>query len=170
LHQVLLDSGTLKRLNRFVQGQGRINAMQSRSSTCEGVNCLPDLSREVSRDDGRTSGQHYSSFNGILQFAYIAWPAIGLQHVHRLLSDTQPGTVHLTTVMRDEMVHESGDVGTPFMESRDRERHHIEPVVEILTKSATLHSLVQVAIGGSQNTHINTDVLDTANALELSVL
>src|SRR5215475_1360940 len=134
------------------------------------MDCLPDLSREVSRDDGQTRGQHYSSFNGILQLAYIAWPAIGLQHIHRLLSDAQPGTVHLATVMRDEVMDVSGDIGTPFTEGREGDRHHIEPVVEILTKGATLHSLMQVAVSGSQNVYVNTNVSDAANALELFVL
>src|SRR5262249_2811056 len=126
--------------------------------------------REVGRGNIRASRQHHGSFDGILQFAYIARPAIGLQHVHRLLRDTQPGAVHLTTVMRDEIVHESGDVGTPFVEGREGERHHIEPVVEILTKGATLHSLLQVTVGSSQNTYVNADVSNATNTLELFVL
>src|SRR5215468_10131984 len=166
----MLDSDALKYLNRFVQGQGHVNALHVRSSTGNGVHCLPDLSREVGRGEVRTRGQHYGAFNGILQLAYIAWPAIGLQHVHRLLGNTQTGTVHLATVMRDEVMDVSGDIGTPFTEGREGDRHHIEPVVEILTEGATLHSLMQVAVSSSQNMYVNTNVSDATNTLELFVL
>ena len=93
-----------------------------------------------------------------------------MQHVHCLLSDTQPGPVHLATVMRDEVMDVCGDIGTPFTEGREGDRHHIEPVVEILTKGATLQSLMQVAVSGSQNVYVNANVSDATNALELFVL
>src|SRR4029453_1779229 len=166
----MLDSGALKRLDRFVQGQGHVNALHARDSIFGGGGRLTDLSREVGRSQVRTRGQHYGAFNGILQLAYIAWPAIGLQHVHRFLGNTQPGTVHLATVMRDEVMDVSGDIGTPFTEGREGDRHHIEPIVEILTEGATLHSLMQVAVSSSQNMYVNANVSDTTNTLELFVL
>ena len=48
--------------------------------------------------------------------------------------------------------------------------HHVEAVVEILAEPAGLDLLLEVAVGGGDEAHVDVDGLDAADALELALL
>ena len=62
------------------------------------------------------------------------------------------------------------DVLAPLPQRRNVDRHHAQPVVEIVAELAGSHHPAQVAVGGGDHPDLNLDVPGSAQALEYSPL
>ena len=52
------------------------------------------------------------------------------------------------------MVHQRRDILDPFAKRRQAQRHHIQPIEQILAKKPLLHQMLQVLIGRRDDAHI----------------
>ncbi len=57
-----------------------------------------------------------------------------------------------------------------FAQGRDIDRNHVEPVVEVFAKRSVFERGAQVAIGGSDQPHVDLDGARAAQALEFALL
>ena len=53
------------------------------------------------------------------------------------------------------MLDEQGDVGSPLLQRRDGDRHHLEPMVEITAEGARGNRILQVPVRGRENTDVD---------------
>ena len=68
------------------------------------------------------------------------------------------------------MADQLGDVLAPLAQRRQVDRHHVQPVVQILAEPLGLDLGQQVAIAGGDDARIDADGLRIADALELALL
>src|ERR1041385_3578958 len=61
---------------------------------------------------------------------------------------------------------EQRDVAVPLPERRQRDRHHLEAIEQVLPELSVGHFLLEVAVGGGDDAHVNAEVLKAANTLE----
>ena len=62
----------------------------------------------------RTRGQNYGPFDHVLQFAYITWPSVFNQRVHRSRWDRLDRLVHLFRRYFHKMLDEEGNIFGPL--------------------------------------------------------
>lgn len=55
-------------------------------------------------------------------------------------------------------------------QGRQRNLHHIEPVIQIVAKGSLFHQGCQIFVGGGHHANIHLDFLAAAHALELALL
>ena len=70
----------------------------------------------------------------------------------------------------DEVCRKLRDVFRPFAEWRQDDRKHTEPVEQIGTKAAGRHFLLQVSVGGRENTYVDGSRNLLSEAFELTLL
>ena len=75
---------------------------------------------------------------GINQLPHIAGPFVPSYRVDRSRLDFP--------ARAEKMSHQQRDIAFPLSKRRELQRHHIDPIVKILAKSARLNLLRQVAI------------------------
>ena len=63
-----------------------------------------------------------------------------------------------------------GNVLAPLAQRRQVDRHHVEPVVQVLAEAAVARFGQQVAIAGGDDAGVDADGLRVADALELAFL
>ena len=73
-------------------------------------------------------------------------------------------------VLGQEVLGEQRDVAAPLAERGQRERHHVQPVEEVLAEAPLLHHALEVAVGGGEHAHVHPDQLVAADALEGALL
>ena len=82
--------------------------------------------------------------------------------------------MRLEVVARAELLQEvlgqRPDVLRPLAQRRHADRHHAQPVVEVLAELLLRHQRRQVAVGGRDHAHRHADGLLAAHAVELALL
>ena len=68
------------------------------------------------------------------------------------------------------MADELGDVLAPLPQRRQVNRHHVQPVVQVLAEVVLVDLLQQVAVAGGDDARVDADRLRVADALELALL
>ena len=63
-----------------------------------------------------------------------------------------------------------GDVLGAFAQGRHENRHHVESVVQILAKCPSIHRRFQIAVGGSDDSHVHPQGLAAADPLQFAFL
>ncbi len=76
----------------------------------------------------------------------------------------------LLVELGDERIREERDVLRPPPQRGQRDRQHVDPVVEILAERALLHRLHHVLVGGRHHAHVDADLVVAAHAPHLAVL
>ena len=71
---------------------------------------------------------------------------------------------------RQEMAGERGNIGRPIAQRRHRDRKYVQPVEQILAKTALLHIGDEIAIGGRDDPHIHLDRLARADRFDFAFL
>ena len=66
-----------------------------------------------------------------------------------------------------EMIDELGDVLAPLDQRRHLERHHIQPVEQVLPEPARRHLAFEIAAGGGNDAYVHGHFRAAAYALEL---
>ena len=73
-----------------------------------------------------------------------------------------------------DLVHQKprqiGNVLRALAQGRHENRHHVEPVIQVLAKLAGLHRRFQVAVGGGDDPHVHPQGLAAAEPLQLAFL
>ena len=68
------------------------------------------------------------------------------------------------------MLRQQGNVFAPLAQRHRLDREDVEAEVEILAKTAALHFLLEVAVGGGDQAHVDRAGAFFADALEIALL
>ena len=88
-----------------------------------------------------------------------------LEQRQRLRADAAHALAELAVVAIDVVVHQQRDVAAAFAQGRQRHRHHLQSVEEVLTELPRPDLIFQVAVCRG-DTDIDADVRQSANPLE----
>ena len=69
-----------------------------------------------------------------------------------------------------QVLDEERNVLGPLAKRRQAERHHLEPLVEVLAKPAGAHLLGEIAVGGREDAGADRDASHPAHPLDLALL
>jgi hypothetical protein len=72
--------------------------------------------------------------------------------------------------LRHEMLDQQRQIALAIAQRRQLDGHHKQPVVEVLAEFALLHHLLQIAVGGRDQTHIRLHRLLPAHPLKFTLL
>ncbi len=114
--------------------------------------------------------QHHRPLDRVLQLAHVARPVVRQQRVQGARREPLHLLAVGARVLLDEVADQRGNVALALAQRRQRHRHHVEPVVEVLAEAPGLHLGGQVAVGGRHQAHVDLQRLGAAHALELAVL
>ena len=78
--------------------------------------------------------------------------------------------VHDTRKTVRQVLSQQRDVITPFAQRRQRDRKHVQPVVQIVAKAVLPDFLGEIAIGRRHHAHVDIDGARAAQSLELPFL
>ena len=106
----------------------------------------------------------------VLQLADIPRPVVLAQEPHRLGVDAAHLAPILLGVAIEEEEHQGLDVLAALAQGGQVDRHHVEPVVQILAEPAGLDFLEEVAIGGGDDPGVDLLGVVVADPLELAFL
>ena len=70
----------------------------------------------------------------------------------------------------DQVTHEQRNVAAPFAQRRQRDRKHVQAVVEIAPEAPAPHLLGQIAVGRRDDADVDVDRARTAEAFDLPFL
>ena len=70
----------------------------------------------------------------------------------------------------DEVLDQGRDVFAPFAQGRHMAGRHVHPIIEILAKATFLHFLLDVAVGGRNQTHVDGHRFLAAHTFDLLLL
>ena len=76
----------------------------------------------------------------------------------------------LRRLRRDEVLDQQGQILGPLAQRRQMQRHDVQTIVEIRTERAVSHRLLEIAIGGRDDPHVDVDALLAADTHELALL
>src|SRR5690606_7464329 len=115
-------------------------------------------------------GENDGALDGVLELADVPRPAVGLEELDRPLRET--GHL-LAVVLREaaqEFLGEEADVAGPIAERRERHRDDGEAVVHVLAQLARLERILDILVGGGDDTDVHPDLLLAAEAAEGTLL
>src|SRR5664280_2243238 len=127
-------------------------------------------SDRITDPDGRTRGVHIfremvdtdpvsltendSPLDDISQFADISRPRVTFQQAQRLAGKTQQCLVTAFTKKNQQAVCQGNNIIGPFPQRRDFNLNHIEPVIKFLPEATLPDRLLQVDVGGGDDSYI----------------
>src|SRR5271167_2723389 len=124
----------------------------------------------ISRTDGKTAsprgrqrigkhatvGKDYGAFDQVLEFADISWPWVRSQRRHGFGRNVFNFSTHPPSKLFDKMRHQGRNVFAAFTQRRQKDREHIQTVVQIAPVFATIHHFHQIPIrrGNEADVHL----------------
>src|SRR4029079_12564627 len=88
----------------------------------------------------------------------------------RVLGDADVAQPLALAVFVEEEADELGDVFFPIAQRRGDDLDDFEPVVEVLAKVAGADHLLEIAVGGGEDAHVDGDAPPPAELLDLPFL
>src|SRR6267378_1045896 len=123
----------------------------------------PDLERRSRRQNDRT-------LDNVLQLAHVAGPRVADEQVHRLGRDAFGRLAESPGEATDEERHELGDLLDALAQRRRTDREDAQPVEEVVAKPAAPHRVLEIAIGGRDDTDVGARGRAGADGLEFPLL
>ncbi len=99
--------------------------------------------------------QHHRALNDVFELAYVPWPGVGPESVHRFLVETRDLRIQDPVVGLQEMLNQGRNVLRSVTERREVDVHHVEPVVEVRSEGTRLDVLLQISRRGSYDAHVD---------------
>ncbi len=125
--------------------------------------------RELIVGDPLVVGLEHGTFDHVLQLADVARPVIDLQAFVRLAGEVQPAVVELTVVI-EEVFGDADDVLAALAQRRQRDRDHVETIVEIEAEAPLAQRFGEIDMGGGDETEVDMVRPVAADRLYLLVL
>ena len=94
---------------------------------------------------GITGRQDQQPLHVVAQLTNVARPGVRLQRSHGVLAQLALGKTGCCADLISEVHHQFGNVLPPLGEPRHPKRHHVQPVVQVLTEPASRDLLPEVA-------------------------
>ena len=113
------------------------------------------LQRNVVGQDHRPFAQHECPLNDMLQFTYIARPAVAHENIHDLCGDAHDGLGILPVEFDAEVLDQQRDIVHALPQRWHMDVHDVEPVIEILAEGTFGDGFSEVAMGGGHDAHIH---------------
>jgi len=161
------DHPTLRMRERELERAGR------RADRPRHVERRPDArdrGREVGDVDEGAAAEKHGAFDGVLQFAHVPRPAMGLERRPGGRREALDPTAGLRRRPAQEVVGEERDVGRPVAQRRHLDRDHVDPPEEVGAKPARGHESLEVLVGGEDDAGIDRVGPRAADRLELQRL
>src|SRR6185503_9200050 len=149
----LVATGTLKRLNEQLPLDSlEIDALRGQPE--DGRRRGARYGNEILHTEQAVVGEQHCAFDGVAKLANVARPAILIEY--RLRGGLEPSHVfaELAVVAVDVVRHQQANVADTFAKCRKPNRHDLQPIKEVLAKLPCLDFVLEVAIGGRNDTHV----------------
>src|SRR5580765_1805392 len=92
------------------------------------------------------------------------------EHVDRRRRDAFDILFVLTFVLFEKMLGEQQDVGFSLPKRRQKDRENIEPIKQVLAKSAFGDLFLEIFVGSGDKSNVDLNGLGTAEPLEFALL
>src|SRR5690242_10713459 len=125
------------------------------------------VQREIARLNHTTIREQHRALHDIAELTHVAWPAVLLQCLHRLVGETRRMR---TAELREERVREQRNVHTPLTQRREHDADRVHAIKQIAPEATIGHRRRQVLVGRRNDPRIHLDLLCTANAEERPLL
>src|SRR6185503_19428660 len=106
----------------------------------------------------------------VLELADVSRPLVGCQRREDILRDALDRLAKPRAKTMHQIMHERRNVFPMLTERRQRDRKHVEAVIQIAAKSSFSHFFSEVAIGRGDDSHVDVDGPRTAETFDLSFL
>ena len=126
--------------------------------------------RDVAEGDHAVRRKDGGPVYDVFELADIARPVVLLQGARDRVGERLDRSVHYTRKTVRQVLSQQRDVITPFAQRRQRDRKHVQPVVQVVAKAVLPDFLGEIAIGRGHHTHVNIDGARAAQSLELPFL
>src|SRR6266571_8058379 len=124
---------------------------------------------EVFHIDPCTRAERHPTFDHMGKFTHIAWPVILFQAAQGLRSQVPWFEVVSSRMALEKGLRQQGNIVAVLAEGRDVDAHHVQTIVQILTKRALADSIGEIAVGGCDDPDIDLDLAITANRAYLAL-
>ncbi len=115
------------------------------------------------------AGHGRGPFHAVLQFPHVARP-VARQHDLERLGTQHQVTVVLAIEFLQEKLGQQRDIVAPLAQRRQKDRDHVDAVVQVGAEFAPGHRLLEILVGGTDQPHIHLDGFVAAHPLELPFL
>ncbi|OPZ58915.1 MAG: hypothetical protein BWY87_01241 [Deltaproteobacteria bacterium ADurb.Bin510] len=120
--------------------------------------------------DGVALGQQYGTLDAVLEFAHVARPVVGQQQIDGRGRDAFDALAQFLGVLLDKVVRQQHHVAAALGEFGHVDREDVQTIVEVAPEMALLDALLEVAVGGRDDAHVDLDRTRGAQGLELLFL
>src|SRR5208283_1242595 len=103
------------------------------------------------------------AFDGVLELADVAGPFVIAEGGERIFVNAQDASAGGGRVFFQEMIGQQWDIFATLTQVRDADGNHTEAVVEILAEKIFGNGLIEVAVGGGDNAHIDRNLAGAAD-------
>jgi len=117
-----------------------------------------------------TRRQDDRPLNHILELANVSRPVMVLQHAHHRLRNRGHWLSQLRGKTLDEVRDQHRNVFGSFAQGRQRNRKHVQAIVEVSTEAVVADIVHQVAVCGGDDAHVDARGTAAAEPIELSLL
>src|SRR6266404_3335767 len=124
---------------------------------------------QVSDMKDRAGTQLDSSLDGVFQLAHVSRPIVGDQAAHGVFGDGTHRSLRIGEFLQ-KCRHQNGDIALAVSKRRQFDLHHVQPEIQILAESSRANGSLEIAVGGSDDTHVDVPVFRGANGLDLPLL
>src|SRR5256885_15197246 len=111
---------------------------------------------EVGALDTPVRCQHHQAFDTVTQFPYIARPGVLRTEFQRFPGEARHPFPVLIVEALQKMLHQQRNIFPALAQRRYLQRHDVETIVEVCTETAVTHFVIQLLIGRSHQTHIDS--------------
>src|SRR3990172_5972973 len=144
--------------------------LKGRAAACPAFLRPRERRRQVLRKDQRRRGEHASALDRILQLPHVSGPIV-CEHLLQRLGRHRPWLPPLLLGKQsEEVAHEKWDVLPSPPERGEVDTHHIQSVVEILSKALLRNRSLEVLVCGGDDPDIAREWPLAAHAFELPLL
>jgi len=118
----------------------------------------------------RMRGQRDAALDDVLELAHVPGPVVGLQRGQGPPRDAADVLLELPRILPQKVIDQDRDVVLAGAKRRNRERHHVEPIEEILAKCPGAHGGPQIHVRRGDDPHIHRNGAPAAEPLDLPLL
>src|SRR6188768_1247740 len=123
--------------------------------------------RQVGLLDQRALTDHHRALDEVLQLAHIARKWQSSQAFHRRARNGRDVPLVFGREFAHETLDQGGDIACSLTQRRQRDREHVDAVVEVLPKRSPSDAALDVGVGGGDDAGVRVQGLCAAQALEL---
>jgi len=107
-------------------------------------------------------GHDHHALDHVFEFANVARPRPVLQHIHGFVRDGFHMLSHARRVLANKVLHQHRNVRASLAQWGQLDGKYIQPVKQIFSKSPVGNILLQIAVGGGEDPHIDMEGVNSA--------